>query len=308
MPTITKMPIVRDQEREGPNAAGGGAGGAGATPTGGGAAGAQSREIAGAQRPTSGSNAGATPSGGAGGGASATQGAGPNRGPSAGGGAQDTAQTARNAQARQPEPGATNAAPAPTTTDPNAARWATIERLLNQSTTGQAALRYKREHNVGVTYASGTGSFYNSGSNSMTLDTTESAESSALTFVHEMNHARYAGEGRSADIQRLSRAAYVDGMLNEEVQGCVLAIEAKWEIVAAGTPVTDSPPLEQVYKRAFDRAIAAQRTQAQAKEAGRTALKNAFTSGTVTTSNTHESYPVYYGNAWDRAHQSGGGK
>ena len=142
----------------------------------------------------------------------------------------------------------------------------------------------------------------------MTLDTTESAESSALTFVHEMNHARYAGEGRSADIQRLSRARYVDGMLNEEVEGCVLAIEAKWEIVAAGTPVTDSPPLEQVYKRAYDRAIAAQRTQAQAKEAGRTALKNAFTSGTVTTSNTHESYPVYYGNAWDRAHRSGGGK
>ena len=45
MPTITKMPILRDQEREGPNAAAGGPGGAGTPPAGGGAASAQSREI-----------------------------------------------------------------------------------------------------------------------------------------------------------------------------------------------------------------------------------------------------------------------
>jgi hypothetical protein len=202
-----------------------------------------------------------------------------------------------------PAPGA---APAPSA-DPNAARWTRIETLLNGSPLGRAALQFKRDNNVRVNYAAGTGSFYSG--RAMTLDTTETPEDSALTFVHEMNHARYDIERRSANhnIGSLTREAYVSGMLDEEVEGVILAIEAKGEIVAGGTAVAARPPLEGAYTRAYQAAITGGKNATEAKADGRTAVRAAFVNGTVVTSNTHESYPVYYGKGWDNAHPAGGG-
>jgi type VI secretion system secreted protein VgrG len=38
------------------------------------------------------------------------------------------------------------------------------------------------------------------------------------------------------------------------------------------------------------------------RQAGEQAVLNQFQSGNVTTGNTHQPYPQYYGNAWDNAH------
>lgn len=48
-------------------------------------------------------------------------------------------------------------------------------------------------------FVAGGGSVYNPNDNSMVIDDNESAVDAALTFVHEMNHARYAHEGLAAD-------------------------------------------------------------------------------------------------------------
>lgn len=187
----------------------------------------------------------------------------------------------------------------------NTDRWNKIETILNKSDIGKSALKFKKDKSIAVNYAAGTGSFYSGGA--MTLDTNETPEDSALTFVHEMNHAMYDKKGISANVMKLGRAEYVDKMLDEEVQGVIVAIEAKGEIIASGTSVTAIPPLESTYTTAYKSAISAKKNDTAAKADGRAAVKKAFTGGSVTTSNTHESYPVYYGKFWDKCHPKGGG-
>jgi hypothetical protein len=63
----------------------------------------------------------------------------------------------------------------------------------------------------------------------MNLDPSETPTDSALTFVHEMNHAQYHHEGRSADINDPNKNNYVNGMVAEESEGTVLSIQARDE-------------------------------------------------------------------------------
>lgn len=261
-----------------------GALGAGATPAGAGAAGAAAAgggTAAGAAAATGGAVVGAAVGAAA---ASASSVAG---GAAAGAGA-----------------GAAGAAPALTG---NAARWAEIERLCNLSALGRTALTQKTTYSVGINYAAGTGSFYSASSNAMTLDTTETAAESALTFIHEMNHAHYHHAGLGANVQTMGRQAYVDGMVAEEVEGTVLSIEAKGEIVAAGEATAATFPMEAQYHQAYQASIAAGGDAAAARAAARERVRLGFVNGEVVTSNTNTGYPAYYGSYWDSVHPANTG-
>jgi hypothetical protein len=198
-------------------------------------------------------------------------------------------------------------APAAPALTGNAARWAEIERLCNLSALGRTALTQKTTYSVGINYASGTGSFYDAGSNAMTLDTSETAAESALTFIHEMNHAHYHHAGLGANVQTLGRQAYVDGMVAEEVEGTILSIEAKGEIVAAGESTTATFPMEAQYHQAYQASIAAGGDATAARAAARERVRLGFVNGEVVTSNTNASYPAYYGAFWDSVHPASTG-
>ncbi|MBL8183015.1 MAG: type VI secretion system tip protein VgrG [Blastocatellia bacterium] len=189
---------------------------------------------------------------------------------------------------------------------------------LANSEQGRHALEVYDRYGVNSTFNGGNGSTYDGGTNTMNLDPTEDPTTSALTFVHEMNHAEEGNEGTSGDITNMDRQEYVDEMLQEEIDGTVDSIEARNELAEGGTDVSNAHfPLENEYQAAHDQAVADARAanpnisdadaEAAGRAAGRQAVADGFNNGSVVTSNTNESYPDYYGDAWDDAHPSGGG-
>ncbi|MBV6496341.1 MAG: type VI secretion system tip protein VgrG [Acidobacteria bacterium ACB1] len=189
---------------------------------------------------------------------------------------------------------------------------------LANSEQGRHALEVYDRYGVNSTFNGGNGSTFDGSTNTMNLDPTEDPTTSALTFVHEMNHAEEHHEGTSGDIHNMGRQEYVDEMLQEEIDGTVDSIEARNELAANGTDVSNSHfPLEGEYQAAHDQAVADARAnnpnisdadaEAAGRAAGRQAVADGFNNGTVVTSNTNQKYPDYYGNAWDGAHPGGGG-
>lgn len=184
---------------------------------------------------------------------------------------------------------------------------------LGNSAQGRRALEIYDRYGVNPTFRNGEGSTFDSTTNSTNLDPSEDSTTSALTFVHEMQHAQEHHEGTSGDIQNQSRNDYVNEMLQEEVDGTVRSIEARNELAQNGTDVTNAHfPLENEYQQAYDQAVANARASnpnisnaeadAIGRQAGRQRVDDGFRNGEVVTSNTNQSYPDYYGNAWDGQH------
>ena len=195
------------------------------------------------------------------------------------------------------------------------ARVEAIRAILETTPSGRRALALKEEYDVEVRAGrSGGGSFYDSSSNSMSIDPDESNESAALTFVHEMNHARYFHEGIGADAASQTREEYVNGMVEEEAEGTVRSIETKIELEGTDIDVSGTTfPLETEYRQAHRAAVDAaraedpERSDADLQRIGRAAGKQrvtqGFTNGEVVTSTTPQKpYPQYYGEYWDEVH------
>lgn len=184
---------------------------------------------------------------------------------------------------------------------------------LANSAQGRHALEVYDRYGVNPTFRPGEGSTFDSGTNTTNLDPNEDSTTSALTFVHEMQHAEESHENTSGDIQNQSRTDYVDEMLQEEVDGTVRSIEARNELAQNGTDVSNAHfPLENEYQQAHDQAVADARAnnpnisdqdaEAAGRAAGRQRVEDGFRNGEVVTSNTNASYPDYYGDAWDGQH------
>lgn len=197
--------------------------------------------------------------------------------------------------------------------------WDAAVDLLQSSAIGREALAYAHAHNVPVRLVPTIGSQYNPPNGPIDLDTSVSPEDMALTFVHEVNHARGQIQGTHPNIATAPQNVYVTGMIQEEVVGTVASIEAKMELTAAGKNVTAVFPLEPQYMAAYNAAVAAARaanpaaTPAQLQAAGRAAgyqaVLTGFNNGTVVAGNTNPplTYPQYYTNAWNAAHPGGAG-
>lgn len=123
----------------------------------------------------------------------------------------------------------------------------------------------------------------------------------AAVLVHEANHARYTAEGRSADINVPDRDTYVTTAIDEEIDGTVQQILAAKEFRNAGATLGNQAG-EPQYDAAYQRVIRNGGSQAEAQQAGYQAVHDEFYNGGIHTSNTGQTYPDYYGSAWDRVH------
>jgi hypothetical protein len=128
----------------------------------------------------------------------------------------------------------------------------------------------------------------------------EDSVQAALTILHEANHARYDRDGRSVgdEIADLPKDDYVGGMLDEETDGVVQEVLGARELRATGVDVPESVA-EGRYGTAYDAAIEAGRSRAQAEAEGFAAVREMFTDGTFVTSTTGESYEDFYGDSWE---------
>jgi hypothetical protein len=197
----------------------------------------------------------------------------------------------------------------------DAQRQEEIKNILKECPTGREAMKVEEDYQVTVKSGpEGQGSYYNPATNEVFIDSRESSESAALTYVHEMNHAKYANEGRTANEHSLSRDAYVKNMVEEEAEGTVKSIEAKMELEGTRADVSSTSfPLETEYRQAYQNAVDTAKaqnpeiTEDQLKDVGRQAGKErvteGFMNGEVVTSNTGESYPDYYGEYWDKVNK-----
>jgi len=190
---------------------------------------------------------------------------------------------------------------------------------LANSEQGRHALEVYDRYGVSSSFRGGEGSTFDPGDNNMNINPAQSPDRQALGFVHEMNHAEEHHEGTSGDIQNQGRDEYVDAMVDEESEGVVRSIEARDELIESGHDSASATqyPLQDEYHGAYNQGVADARAAnpdisdadaaAAGRSAGRERVEEGFRNGEVETSNSGESYPDYYGDAWDDAHPSGGG-
>jgi hypothetical protein len=190
----------------------------------------------------------------------------------------------------------------------DAERWEKIKAILEQTPTGKEALKRKDDLGIPVSFDTGHGSRYDNGT--IIIDTKKTPAQSALTFVHEMNHAHRHKNGMQADIETETREGYISKMIDEEAEGVVKSIACKMEL--EGTKVNTkglSYPLEQEYRKAYKKAYkkAKKDKKADAEAIGRAAgvavVKQGFMDGKVFTSTDLNTYPIYYGDIWDMKHK-----
>ena len=195
--------------------------------------------------------------------------------------------------------------------------YARFRRLLVQAPAGRRALELASRHRVKLTFRRGGGSEFDPSSNTIFMDTTESAGDAALTFVHEMSHAEWEHTGRSpTDARRYTRADFIKKQLEDETDATVKAIAAKVELKGARVDMSRvTAPLERDFMRAYKTAVTAAKARNPrasdedlnkvGKEAGTRAVFQGFMTGRVviSTSRTPKTYPVYYGEYWDKVNR-----
>jgi type VI secretion system secreted protein VgrG len=193
-------------------------------------------------------------------------------------------------------------------------RITSIRNVLANSETGRHALEVYDRYSVNPTFAPDQGSYFNVHTNTVNLDPSEDTTTSALTFVHEMNHAEAHHEHRSGNVANQTRQDYVNTMLQEEAVGTVASIEAKRQLQNAGVDVSRASfPLEDEYNEAYNAAVnearrrnpnlSSEEADAIGRAAGYQRVLQGFQNGEVVTSNTGENYADYYGRWWDTVHK-----
>ncbi len=204
-----------------------------------------------------------------------------------------------------------------------------IINALNRNSIGRDALKTQRDYHVTVSYTAGGGSYYDPDKNTVYIDQTDSDSTDAI-IVREMTHAQAYQSGSSPNTPtnrtKLSRADYVQGMLNEKANALTDAITYNKSM-----PGDIDRDAKKIYEEAYRKARASvlnnakparvpfvqsssgniyndnskyipYETQVSASEAGvragRFALFDALKNGTLLTS-TKEKYSDVYGALWD---------
>jgi hypothetical protein len=186
------------------------------------------------------------------------------------------------------------------------------EAALNETELGRDALNWAEENDVNVVYRPGGGSYFDGDSNTIVIDSSRSPEAQANTFVHEVNHARNNGE---PDPEETERQEYIDAAIDEEVEGTVLGIQNSQQQQENDSSIPDYT-LQQEYEDAYDNAVnqaskarsdqggpplTAEERERIGERAGRERVEQAFVNGEVVGSNSGQTYPENYGDAWDDA-------
>lgn len=189
---------------------------------------------------------------------------------------------------------------------PAAKKMEEIRAMLDKSPAGKAALAVIDKYKVPVDLDyPGPGSIYQPPApGKIKILATKTVAEAAFTLVHEANHAEASNQSKTADINKLGRAEYVKAMLDEETTSTVNAILSKTGMSANDQKgVKSSPLLQARYEKAKKAALDAKKSVEEAEKAAWQSIRDAFTDGTLVTSNTKEAYDVYYGKAWDKVHK-----
>ncbi|NUW37056.1 hypothetical protein HTZ77_37485 [Nonomuraea sp. SMC257] len=145
-----------------------------------------------------------------------------------------------------------------------------VERVLNETPRGRAALAWAREHNVTILYQPpGEGDdnvlgVYHDEYNvvEIYLRDGDTPEGLANTLIHELNHAQHR---RTPDPTEMSRDAYVEAAIREEAQGNLQAYRFSEELERVRGQDLDHQS-EATYDDAYSRAV--RDARARREEAG----------------------------------------
>jgi hypothetical protein len=194
-----------------------------------------------------------------------------------------------------------------------------IRNILKQSPTGQHALKVMDDNNIKPKFEAGNnGEFrmadaaHGQPSNEVSLGPASKDDlQSALTLVHEMNHAEADLGGTAANAATQTRPDYINTNLAEDAHGERLAEQTLNELKGAG-----GAPMNAKYGSMthpyFRQGMIDQATKDstsnwnQRLNAGEQNLLSKYKDGTITTGNTGQTYVDYWGGAWDRAHPAAG--
>jgi hypothetical protein len=216
-----------------------------------------------------------------------------------------------------PSTGAGAATPSPAVNPDQPRRLNKMRTALLKSPAGAHAVSVLDRYNVKVKFASGAGGFYDSSTNTITLNRSWDIPTSALALVHEAHHAEASNNGTAAKAKQLSRADYIHGKLTEEATAELLACEARVQLLSLPPEQQtqdfgkQQPALYDSYEIGRQQGIdallatnpgASPDAIARAGREGALAkLIEEYASGNVTTSTNGKSYPVLYGEYWDKA-------
>ena len=124
-----------------------------------------------------------------------------------------------------------------------------IEAALQQSAQGQNALKISQTLKIQIVYQAGGPNQYRPDTNVCLINSGLPPGDAAAYFVHEMYHAqRHSQDPSHDDPTKSAEADFVSRMVQEEIDGTVLAIEAKLD---AGT-APGSLPGEREYRSAYE--------------------------------------------------------
>lgn len=192
-----------------------------------------------------------------------------------------------------------------------------VAAILNQIESGRNALAEMERYAVELKFETGGGTYYLASKNWAIIDGSQGAQRAALSFIHEMTHARYHNEGLRVDIGGTDQEFYVKGRIEEEAEGLVRSIEAKKELAAAGLDVRQVRyPLENAYADAYQKAQNAARVRERditpaeldyiGQVAGTARVVQGLVNGEALGSKSLSPYTEVYGDCWSRAHTLAG--
>jgi hypothetical protein len=184
-----------------------------------------------------------------------------------------------------------------------------IKDYLRQSALGREAVAYFEEQNLQIDLKSLKGCAWDG--TFVIIDRNYSVPKAALSFVHEVYHARADKGGTTGDRHVQSRDEYLHTMFDEEVHATIAAIKVRLELNEAGARVELAPRESEYFKGRRDAkkkllaaspGASAEEQEAAAEQGGYDALMALYVSGQAKGSRDGRPYTEIYGDAWDRAH------
>jgi hypothetical protein len=185
-----------------------------------------------------------------------------------------------------------------------------VPDLSNYGPEGVKAQQILDQYGTKIRYTTKGGSYYDSSTNTVTIDTTNGDPGVGL--IHEANHVAYDQAGAHANPATLGKGDYVNQNLKEETDGTVAQIQAN-QALQAGNPGAPATAAQAQYEAGYQSGVqqaaqtAAQQgrtlTPGEATAAGQQggwqAVNNWFSSPSAQASTSGETYTQLYGRYWD---------
>jgi hypothetical protein len=183
-----------------------------------------------------------------------------------------------------------------------------IKDYLSQSPQGREAVKYFEDQGLRINLDTTPGSAWDG--EYIFIDRCHTVPRAALSFVHEVYHARADKEHRTGNPRTQTREEYLRTMFDEEVRATIAAIKVRQELSIAGAAVEFAPgesayfagrtaAKKQLLKESPN--AAAEELEAAMEKGGYDALMARYVSGEAKGSRDGRPYKEIYGSAWDRA-------